>query len=123
MVYLKKYYIEPPKNISQLPLDFIKLEKKFKKRAYRELLELCNQILSPGGAKLYQGFFTIQGTPIQSLDQVTEDDKFLLASEDPSKGFKGLYNSSDVLGHKELRYENAVQVKKRISSLNREWAN
>jgi hypothetical protein len=41
--YMKKYYMKPPKNISRLPDHYIKLTKKFLKRAFKELLEACSQ--------------------------------------------------------------------------------
>lgn len=82
LVYLRKYYIEPPKNISQLPPQFLKLDQKFKKQAYRELMELCNEKLGKN-EKTFKGFFTINGLLIERLDELTEDDKFLLVSDTP----------------------------------------
>jgi hypothetical protein len=48
-------------------LDFLNLDKKFKKQAYRELLELCNEKLGKN-EKIYQGLFTINGTLLERLD-------------------------------------------------------
>ena len=42
-------------------------------------------------------------------------------SENPTQGFKGLYQNN--LGLKELRFENAVEVRKKINNINKEWAN
>jgi hypothetical protein len=103
-------------------MQYLKLDKKFKKQAYRELLELCNEKLGKN-EKTYQGFFTINGTLLEILDEITEEDRFLLVSDTPSKGFKGLYNNHETLGHKELRFENAVEVRKKINNINKEWAN
>ena len=48
---MMKYYMKPPKNISRLPDHYIKLTKKFLKRAFKELLEACSQKF--GGDVIY----------------------------------------------------------------------
>ncbi len=72
MFFIKKYHIEPPQNISQLPEYYLKLDRKFKKRALRELLELCNEKLS-NNKKNYLALFTMDGILLERIDEITDD--------------------------------------------------
>jgi hypothetical protein len=46
-------------------------------------LELCNEKLGKN-EKTFHGFFTINGTLLERLDEITEEDKFLLVSDTPT---------------------------------------
>lgn len=43
--YIKKYYIEPPKFIQVIPLSVIKMQRKFYKRGFLELLDKISNAL------------------------------------------------------------------------------
>ena len=60
-----KYYMKPPKNLSKLPEDYVKLQKKFYKRAFKEILEVCSQNL---GGNIYLSIYDLNGTQIKSFE-------------------------------------------------------
>ena len=57
------------------------------------------------------------------MEDIPADCKILLLSiETPEKAsFKGLIDVRGVQGIKERRYDNALEVKKRINSINKDW--
>ena len=115
--------MEPPANINILPEDFIKTKAKFKKQAFKELLEACsksfNQIQDVLDHKTYKAIFTLDGEAIESLDDFKEDTKIALLSVE--KEFKGVINLREQRRDKELRFDNAEDVKKQIGNINRNW--
>ena len=118
--------MKPPKNISRLPEDYVKLTKKFLKRAFKEMLEACSQKM--GSSVLYHSIYDIDGNLISCLEDIPLDCKILLLSpesppEEPNavSKFKGLIDARDVQGYKERRWENAQDVKNRILSINKDW--
>ena len=44
----KKYAIEPPKHLPELPVEFLEMQRKFYKRAIKEILEEVSQALRRG---------------------------------------------------------------------------
>jgi len=118
--------MKPPKNISRLPEHFVLLTKKFLKRAFKELLEACSQKL--GGSVLYHSIYDLEGNLISCMEDIPLDCKLLLLSTEipPEEAnavskFKGLIDARDVQGQKERRWDNALAVKQRINSINRDW--
>jgi len=57
--------MKPPKNLSRLPDDYVKLQKKFYKRAFKEILEICSQNL---GGNIYLSIYDINGALIKTFD-------------------------------------------------------
>jgi len=72
--------------------------------------------------------YDLDGNLLTTMEDITPECKLLLVSRemppeipgDLSK-FRGLINKKDVQGLKERRFENAQEVKKRYSSINKEW--
>ena len=78
--YKAKYYIEPPKYISRLPESYIKLQKKFYRRAYLEILEKCSNLLTRN-KRIFTVMYTLEGELIDDIDEIPEDSKFLVMSQ------------------------------------------
>ena len=76
-----KYFIPPPKFISVLPSDYLHVQSKFHKRAYKELLEICAKELT-GGLKVFQMMYTLDGEILEILDDLSLDLQLILVSED-----------------------------------------
>ena len=72
--------------------------------------------------------YDLDGNLLTTMEDITPECKLLLVSRemppeipgDLSK-FRGLINKKDVQGLKERRFDNAQEVKKRYSSINKEW--
>ena len=64
-----KYFIEPPKYISQLPEEYINIQKKFNKRAFMELLEICSVQLADR-QKSFSILYTLDGEIIESMEDI-----------------------------------------------------
>ena len=73
-LYKQKYHIEPPKNINILPEEYLKLKKKFKKRALKELLEKCSTLYSSEeSVKTFTTLYTVDGMRISSIEEIEDD--------------------------------------------------
>ena len=116
--YINKYQIEPPPGINKLPDEFIKLLKKFKKRALKELLELCSDQLAQK-KRIFTTMYSLNGAIVKSIDDIQNECKILLVSTSPS--FKGLINLKALKGEKEKRFDHASDVKKHLSKFNKQW--
>ncbi|CDW72151.1 UNKNOWN [Stylonychia lemnae] len=116
-----KYFIEPPKFISQLPKDFVKIQRKFNKRAYLELLEQCSNELT-GKQRVFEAMYTIDGELIESIDEIEEDCSLIIAGKDRYT-FNGILNNRSGMEAKDLRMENSKIIKQKLLSQEQEWAN
>jgi len=115
-LYKSRYYIEPPKFISKAPKGYLEIHKKFGKRAYKELLEICSNELCKGGKKFCM-MYTLDGEIIEAVDEVDDDCNLIIVSANRDH-FKGIINLKDNLSIRELRMDNAIEIKKRFDSLN-----
>ena len=66
--------------------------------------------------------YTIDGEIIEAIDEIKDETNLVIVSNDKLI-FKGLINSKDSLNNKELRFENSKDIKKKLETFNKEWAN
>jgi hypothetical protein len=87
------------------------LQNKFNKRAFKEILDICTTELSDG-TKIYNVMYKIDGEIIEKMDEVNEDTKLLIVSDNSLK-FEGIVQFKEGQTIKDLKIENAKDVKKR----------
>eukprot|EP00347_Sterkiella_histriomuscorum_P024352 403331424 len=119
--FKSRYFIDPPKYISQLPPEFLKVQRKFNKRAYKEILETCSKELT-NKTIVFDVMYTIEGELIESMDEIDDDCGIVIVSPDRFK-FIGITNNREGLQAKDLRVENSKIVRSKLQAQNKEWAN
>ena len=72
--------------------------------------------------------YDLEGNLLTSIEDITPECRLLLVSrerapENPGdlSKFRGLIDKKDMQGLKERRFDNAQEVKKRYSTINKEW--
>jgi hypothetical protein len=72
--------------------------------------------------------YDLDGKLLTTMEDITPECKVLLVSIEKApetsgnlSKFKGLLDKKDIQGLKERRFDNAQEVKKRYSSIGREW--
>lgn len=66
----------------------MKLQKKFHKRAFLEILEYCSGVVADN-KKVYTVMFSVDGEIIENIDEIPDDCKVILLSENKDD-FKGI---------------------------------
>jgi hypothetical protein len=72
--------------------------------------------------------YDLDGNLLTTMEDITPECKLLLVSQEKAPEntcdqtkFRGLIDKKEVQGLKERRFDNAQEVKKRYSSINKEW--
>ena len=67
--FISKYYIKPPKFLHTMPVEYVNAQKKFNKRAFMELLEICSIELT-GKKRMFDVMYLIDGELIETIDEI-----------------------------------------------------
>ena len=116
--YKKKYAIEPPKHLPELPVEFLEMQRKFYKRAIKEILEEVSQALRRG-KDTYKSIWTMDGTRIKELFEILPDMNLAIVSRD--KKFVPLKNPKLGYTMLQMKAEDQDAVRGKFDSAQDQW--
>lgn len=121
--FLEKYDFETQKNqldrVEKYYMEWTQAD--FEERALLEMLNYATKELQPNINKpkhYYKYLFSLQGKPITSLRQISEDTKALIVSD--HRQFKGVYSISKIMSYEnhsnKADFQGRHQIKNQVDN-------